>query len=405
MKTQELLNKLKSTAASNAKAVAVPFPPCADVMLSRQRNPPDETSPDIDNFFHQYFKIGHHVIFDDPSKIGIHKAAGQSDLFMQCLTARGKPIGFPPEACLPSSCITLGGTRGTFGGTFPCIFAGDIVWLFFLERMGIFKMLGAILDDFVTRGKYPFPNDDLNALILEAMVRQTKSGLSSTVRDRDAGYRRSLGWTSDVGRKLALPSRLNTGFNLHFHKFLNLALTWYNDRRLAQAIQSANNIRKSVATLTAISETLKDLRATFDEFRHGRNYSHTLSGIVWSVSGLTMIRDLRILLGITNPSLDPSQYIPAAYDLLIKNVPAGATDQSHYTQHIACASNGRDILIDLEFLDVTNVNDGPTDTDRGDLTVWLDLVESKIERYRTAYQGLTGVDLGAPGTPTIEQQA
>lgn len=397
MKMQVFKDDLKKAEQDKAEAVAPPFPPCADVMLSRQRDPKD----DIDKFFDEYFKVGSRSLADSFKK-GIHKA----EEFTACLATRGK-VGFPPEACLPSSCIHLEGTRGTVGATFPCIFIGDVVWLFFFERMGIFKMLGAVLDDFVTRGKYPFPNNDLNALIMEAMVRQTKSGLSSTVRDRDASYRRTLGWTSEVGRKLASPARLNTGFNQHFHKFLNLALTWYNDRRLAQAIQSANNIRKSVATLTAISETLKDLKATFDEFKHGRNYSHTLSGIVWAVSGLTLIRDLRSPLAIPpgTTNQDPSQYIPAAYDLLIKNVPAGATDPSHYTQHLACAANGRDILIDLEVLKFENTDDGPNDDDRGDLTVWLDVVEAKIERYRTAYQGLTGVDLGAPGNPTIEQQA
>ena len=400
MTTQELKKSLKD-AALKAKAVPVPFPPCADVMLSRHRDPNEE----IDKFFFEYFKLAHHVIFDDLSKIGIHRAVGQTDPFLQCLTARGKPINFPPEACLPASCITLGGTRGTAGGTYSCLFAGDLVWLFFLERMGIFKMLGTVLDDFVTKGKYPIPNDNLDALILEAMVRQTKTGLSSTVRDRDASYRRSLGWTSDVGRKLGSSAKSNAGFNNHFHKFLNLALTWFNDRRLAQAIQSADKIRKSVATLIAISKTLKDLKHTFDEFKYGRNYTHTLSGIVWTVSGLTLIRDLRGTLGIAQSLTQAADYIPAAYDRLVKGIAAGTTDQSHYTQHIECATNGRDILIDLEFLDVDKTGDGPNDSDREDLTVWLDLVEDKIERYRTAYQGLTGVDLGAPGTPTIEQQA
>lgn len=379
--------------------VPAPFPPCADVMLSRDRKSDEE----IDEFFREYFKVGHHEIFPNPlpAEVEIHKLK-----FLDCLGGRGgKAAGFPPEACFPGSCITLGGVRGTFGATYSRVFIGDLVWLFYFERMGVFKMLGAVLDDFVTKGKYPFPNDDLNAIILEAMVRQTKTGLSSTVRDRDASYRRSLGWTSDVGRKLGSSAKSNTGFNNHFHKFLNLALTWYNDRRLAQAIQSTNTMRKSVATLIAISKTLKDLKHAFDEFKYGRNYTHTLSGIVWTVSGLTLIRDLRSTLGIAPSLTQPADYIPAAYDVLVKGVATGTTDQSHYSQHIECATNGRDILIDLEFLDVTKTKDGPNPGEREDLTVWLDVVEDKIERYRTAYQGLTGVDLGAPGTPTIEQQA
>lgn len=388
------------SALEEKSPVHVPFPPCADVMLSRDRDPNEE----IDKLFFEYFKVGAHEIFKKGSAIvGIHKPeTSDAGSFLKCLSSRG---GFPPEGCLPGSCITLGGKRGTFGEKYERVFAGDLLWLFYFERMGIFKMLGAILDDFVTKGKYPFPNSDLNAIIVEAMVRQTKTGLSSTVRDRDSSYRRCLGWTSDVGRKLGSSAKTNTGFNNHFHKFLGLALTWYNDRRLAQAIQSTNEIRKSVATLAAISETLKDLFNTFEDFKHGRNYTHTLSGIVWCVSGLTLVRDLRGALGIANNYFAAFQYIPAAFDLLVKGAPAGATDRSHFSQHIECASNGRDILIDLEFLNVDDTKDNPPPGERGELTLWLDEVEPKIERYRTAYQGLTGVNLGAPGTPMIEQQA
>ena len=81
------------------------------------------------------------------------------------------------------------------------LFIADLIWLYYFERMGIFKILGVILDDFATNGKIPMSNNTLSAFVMETMVRLMKNGLSSTVRDRDSSYRRCLGWTSDVGRK------------------------------------------------------------------------------------------------------------------------------------------------------------------------------------------------------------
>ena len=67
---------------------------------------------------------------------------------------------------LPSpSCVTLEGIRNLSRATLddPArvpvrirrLFIGDVVWLFYFERMGIFKILGAILDDYATKGKHP----------------------------------------------------------------------------------------------------------------------------------------------------------------------------------------------------------------------------------------------------------
>ena len=63
----------------------------------------------------------------------------------------------------------------------------DLVWLFFFDRMGIFKILGAILDDYAIKGKLPISNgsvnapgtenkDDLITIVIEAMTRKTKIG-------------------------------------------------------------------------------------------------------------------------------------------------------------------------------------------------------------------------------------
>jgi hypothetical protein len=41
----------------------------------------------------------------------------------------------------------------------------------------------------------------------------------------------------------------------------------------------------------------------------------------------------------------------------------------------------------------------------GGLDLWLAQVKGDIEGYRKACRDLTGVDLGAPGTPAIAQDA
>jgi hypothetical protein len=47
----------------------------------------------------------------------------------------------------------------------------------------------------------------------------------------------------------------------------------------------------------------------------------------------------------------------------------------------------------------------PDTAANGQLERWLAQVEGDIEGYRKSYRDLTGVDPGAPGTPTIEQEA
>lgn len=407
--------------------VSVAFPPCSDVLLSHVRITGADgklIKDDITDYFDEYFKFEEHKIFTGPLD-------NKVDLNLLNCTQRWFPLvdcstegciehsqKFPPPWCLPPSCVTLEGKRGIServekGEEKPIIkrlFIADIIWLFYFERLGIFKILGVILDDFATKGKFPISNgvvnpeidDDLIAIILEAMVRQTKTGLSSTVRDRDSSYRRSLGWKSDVGRKLSLETAVNTAFHNLFHKFIQVALEFYKDKRLAAAIQAQTTPslfpgKPSVATLITISDTIDVLKNAFKPFDYGRNYSNTLSGIVWVIAGMALIRELRTTLGIPQNYNTPDQYIPAVYDLLVLGRTVTPSEINRYMIHRECAKDARDILLELEVLDHKDTEPG------GELEIWLDHVESRIEGYRTAYRSLTGVDLGAPGTPTIEQ--
>jgi hypothetical protein len=328
------------------------------------------------------------------------------------------PSFWPSQWCLPSFCVTLRGDRHLYQdpstgarptGKIKRLFIADLVWLFYFEKMGLLQILGVILDDYAIKGKIPISNgsiekgvkDDVISLILEAMVRETTLGLSSRVRDRDSTYRRCLGWTSDTGRKLGLDSVVNTAFNSLFHRFIQNALDFYKERRLAEAIKLGGGA-PSAATLITISDTIDLLKKSFDSFDYGRNYYNTLSGIVWAISAMSLIRELRTTLGIPSAYDQPYEFIPAAYDLLVMKRPITPTEANRYTLCRECANDARDILLDMEVIDNKDERPG------GMLEMWLTIIESKIEGYRTAYRSLTGVDLGmppAPGTPRIEQQA
>ena len=425
---------------SQQKPVTVAFPPCSEELLAliKTTDVDPARKDDITKYFDEYFKFGQrHIVIEgdegdleqelDSALLGclsddIILLSGKEKQRAARLTSAD--VGWPSECCICSPCLTLDGNRNALSGLLsnqqtdtgnppvsPAIrrlFIGDIVWLFYFERMGIFQILGAILDAYACNGRLPISNgsieagvrDDIIAVVLEVMTRQTKMGMSSTVRDRGCSFRTSLGWVPEATRKLNLNTNVNTGFNTLFHKFIYNALEFYKDKRLAVAIRgtAAPIAPPSVATLITISDTLDVLKKRFEAFDYGRNYNNTLSGIVWAIAGMSVIRELRTTLGIPQAFNDPHEYIPAAYDLLVLKRPVTSGDTNRYIVHQECATNGRDILLDIEVIDHKARNPGQ------ELENWLTQIEAKVEAYRTAYRTLTGVDLGASANPAIEQQ-
>ena len=438
------------------RPVSVAFPHCSDVLLAHvniydsNSGTPVLSQDDVTNHFDDYFMFCDHTILVsrndrvkkllDPQLLDCIKkwfplrdspCDEQSTVLQQSHTATAEitaqnqqrcqrftpdyPPLWPPPWCLPPSCVTLNGKRHIYRPTSATIqriqrlFIADLVWLFYFDMMGIFQILGVILDDFTTTGKLPISNgvieadirDDVLSLVLEAMIRETKTGLSSSVRDRDSSYRRCLGWTTDIGKNLGLKTNVNNAFTDLFHRFIQLALEFYKDRRLASINQPGTVGTPSMATIINISDTLELLKKGFDPFGYGRNYSNTLNGIVWVIAGMAMIRELRTPIGIPKDYEQPYEYIPAAYDILVLKRTITPSETNRYVVHRDCANDARDILLDLEVLDHKNTQPG------GELDLWLNIIEDKVEGYRTAYRSLTGVDLGAPlssGIPVIKQK-
>ena len=178
------------------------------------------------------------------------------------------------------------------------------------------------------------------------------------------------------------------------------AISFNTAKRLAIAIRGtiAPGRAASLATLVEISDTLTLLKQRFETFHYGRNYYNTLSGIVWTIAGLAVLRELRTTLGIPPAFDEPHEFIPAAYDLLVLKRPPTQTEINRYEAHKDCAEFGRNLLLDIEVLDERD-----TRPEIGELDRWLAQVEGDIEGYRKAYRDLTGVDLGAQVTPVTEQ--
>jgi hypothetical protein len=271
-----------------------------------------------------------------------------------------------------------------------------VVWLYFMERMGLFRILGALLDDYALKGSLPLewtPGDPSHA-VLETFTRQVKMGLSSTVRDRDFTFRRVLGWTSEPGRALGSDAQLNRDFSSSFTAFFSGALRYYSEKRLAVAIQaSASAGRPSVATLTEIGDLGDKLRRSYEGFLYGRNYLNTLNGIVTAVGTMALVGALREAIGIPRALSEPHEYLGAAYDILVAKVRPG-TNSNRFIVHRELARNARDILLQLE---VASLSTDPGVGGTSALQDWLDLAEGKFEAFRTNFRIATGSDLGTGG--------
>jgi hypothetical protein len=409
---------------SDLPPLTVAFPPCADELLGLIKTSQND---DITKFFNEYFVFDDHFIFGtEPTNQNPEKSLDPqlvdclSPFIVEAPPPAARPVRrpdthWPTDCCICSPCVTLAGDRNPpppplkTAPRLQRLFLGDVVWAFYFDRMGIHQILGAILDAFAYNGRLPISNgsldttsfqDDIAALVLEVMVRQTKMGMSSTVRDRNALFRTVTGWVTEAGRKMNLDTQVNTGFNTLFHKFIFHAEEFYRDKRLAVAIQGAvGGIAKpSVATLVTISNTIDVLKKRFEAFKYGRNYYNTLSAIVWTIAGLSVIRELRTTIGIPTAFEAPDEFVPAAYDLLVLKRPVTQGDTNRFIVHRQCAENGRNVLLDMEVINHNDTSEG------GALQTWLTQVEPKVEAYRTAYQTMTGVDLAASPTATIEQQ-
>ena len=383
------LPKIDTAARLNGQPrQTVAFPPCANELLGLIKSADGD---EITKFFKEYFKFLPHRIFGQQLVNGNLKELEplvegnlDPDLFdcvdTDVITSQQSksrydtpPPPWPSECCICNPCVTLDGNRNPPPNppftTIPRVkrlFLGDVLWLFYFERMGIHQILGAILDAFAYTGRLPISNgsgriqagvrDDITALVLEVMVRQTKMGMSSTVRES----------------QLALPEgarlepTLGAGVQPRYRsqQELQRSLPQVHLQR-ARVLQGQTPGRRdpghgrcltppSVATLITIRDTVDVMKRRFEPFDYGRNYYNALAGIVWTVAGMAVIR------GAGGDARDSGRvrsrgrvHPPAAYDLLVLKRSSAQGDPNRFLLHRDCAQNGRDILLDLEVIDHT----------------------------------------------------
>lgn len=269
---------------------------------------------------------------------------------------------------------------------------GSLVWLYFYERMGIFKILGALLDDYNYRGKYSLSSQVKNGNLknrnyielMEHLSVLTRQGMSSTLRDRVSTYQRVLGVT--IQNDLNIQSAENNSFMKNFSKLIGNMLEYYNAKRLSIAIQNnTTQVRSSVATQTAILNTVKVLCQNFEVMEYGRNMIHTFNGIATVYATLCLIRQIRDVIGIPREYDTPEEYVPAAYNILVLKKQGTSSDSNRYTVFDDCASYGYRLLTDVQSADLTSFTLGELNSP---FDAWLSSVEEWVEGYNNAFKSI-----------------
>ncbi len=269
---------------------------------------------------------------------------------------------------------------------------GSVIWLYYYERMGIFKILNALMNDHNYHGKYPISykiaNSDYQneyARLMEQVSLLYRMGLSSNLRDRICLYERVLGVS--IENNLDIRCERNNGFMRTYNRLIDHMLEYYKAKQLAQAIQTANNssIRSSVATQTAIRDTMQVLRQHFEPLEYGRNLVNTFLGIATVYTTICLLRLVKDEIGVPRQYDSPEEFIPAAYDILVLNRPVTPSETNRFTIFDNCASYGYRLLTDIEFADLSQFS---THGQSGVLDKWLDDVEGLVEGYRNAFSAI-----------------
>jgi hypothetical protein len=258
---------------------------------------------------------------------------------------------------------------------------GAVIWLYYYERMGIFKILGALLDDYNYKGKYTLKIKEPYAVLMEHVSLLFRKGEATTSRDRWGLYEKTIGTTIENNFGMAVTK--NESFMKTFDEILKQALEHYSYRRLDNAIGSATGAaRSSVATLTTIKDSLENLKSQFQPFYYGRNAINTFLGIVTVYATLCLVRLMKSDIGISNQYEKPQDFIPAAYDILVLGKPAVITDSNRFITYDNCASYGYRLLTDFELINTTLFN--PSSNVDDPLNLWINSIEPLVEGYKKA---------------------
>jgi hypothetical protein len=258
---------------------------------------------------------------------------------------------------------------------------GSVIWLYYYEKMGIFKILGALLDDYNYKGKYTMKTREPYAVLMEHISTLYRMGIASSMRDRVCLYEKTLGLS--IENNFGMTTTQNEGFMKTFDGILKQALEHYAYRRLDNAIGAATAAaRSSVATLNTIKDSLENLKTQFTPFYYGRNAINTFLGIATVYATICLLRLLKSDIGIPNQYEKPQEFIPAAYDILVMNKPAVNTDSNRFIVYDNCASYGYRLLTDFELINIDLLIPSPTADNP--INLWMNDIEPLVEGYKKA---------------------
>lgn len=273
---------------------------------------------------------------------------------------------------------------------------GTVLWLYYYDRMGIFDILKVLMNDYNYIGKLPISaksetttsdNTLRYSELMDTISTLYRLGIGSNTLDRKSVYQRVLGVTIPSENGAALASEKNENFMKNFNKVVGLMIDFYRDKQLAQAIRdtSSNSIRSSVATQTAIRDTILVLQKNFEVFDYGRNRINTFLSIATVYATICLVRMLKDEIGVPRQYDQPHEFISAAYDILVAKRPVTSNEVNRFTIFDNCASYGYRLLTDIELIEpseLTTVAIGST------LDAWLNDIEGVVEGYNNAYKSI-----------------
>jgi hypothetical protein len=272
---------------------------------------------------------------------------------------------------------------------------GSVLWLYYYERMGIFKILGALMDDYNYKGKFTisskseenisFNSEAQYSELMDTICTMYRIGIGSNLRDRIALYQRVLGVS--IENNLNVETEKNEPFMRNFNKLISYSLDFFQNKQLAQAIRDTNNqsFRSSVATQTAIRDTILVLQKNFEAFEYGRNRMNTFLGISMVYATICLLRMLKDEIGVPRQFNDPDEFIPAAYDILVAKKALTSNETNRFTVYDNCASYGFRLLTDIELIDANKLN---TVAVGSELDAWVNNLEGTFEGYNNAFKSI-----------------
>ena len=366
------------------KAPKAAFPHCTDMLMSAVTSSTKKPF----SMYGDYFAFAK----DESGETDWPKHGELQKIWRQVGNAKPPVYVWPAPDCIPRYHLGLQGARRT-APPLKRLFAGDAAWLYYLDRMGAFRLLNAVMDDYETVGKYALDSKDPSILILESMTRSRRMGLWSSAEDRESTYLRTLGWPQHS----PIRAEPNTAFGKAFFDLIRLVLRYNAERQFASMV-GAGPKHFSISA-EAVLDLARALYRSFGPFELGRVYVNTLSGLVWCIGGLCLVGHLHLGLnsfGVSKVGSDEFEdYFPALHNALLGLPKDASLNSTLVNHHLNCARHARDILLDVQILGdpaaiIAGAGGPSAPVEQADIANWLQdpAVQGSFEGFASAHRGL-----------------